>query len=77
MCVLSLQLFPTLIVNIAAISVGLGYGLNSVIVAQLKSHSENLTSSFTHVMDDVATSWIGKIGLCVFFSPLDVITNRQ
>ena len=66
MCVLSLQLFPTLIVNIAAISVGLGYGLNSVIVAQLKSHSENLTSSFTHVMDDGATGWIGKIGLCLF-----------
>lgn len=62
------QLFPTLIVNIAAISVGLGYGLNSVIVAQLKSHSESLTSSFTHVMDDGATGWIGGMfGLGAIF----------
>jgi len=54
------QLFPTLIVNIAAISVGLGYGFNSVVVSQLKHASSiNATSSFDHLMDNGATSWIG------------------
>lgn len=54
------QLFPTLIVNIAAISVGLGYGFNSVVVSQLKhANAINATSSFDHLMDNGATSWIG------------------
>ena len=56
------QLFPTLIVNIAAISVGLGYGFNSVVVSQLKhANAINATSSFDHLMDNGATSWIGEV----------------
>lgn len=62
------QLFPTLIVNIAAISVGLGYGFNSVVVSQLKSNPFNETSSFEHLMDNGATSWIGGMfGLGAIF----------
>lgn len=62
------QLFPTLIVNIAAISVGLGYGFNSVVVSQLKSNPFNATSSFEHLMDNGATSWIGGMfGLGAIF----------
>jgi len=59
------QLFPTLIVNIAAISVGLGYGFNTVITSQLKDNiNVNGTSAFATRMDDDATSWIaGMFGL--------------
>lgn len=47
------QLFPTLVVNIAALSIGLGYGSNSIIVSQLMDNEE----SFTNV-DENAYPWI-------------------
>lgn len=63
------QLFPTLIVNIAAISVGFGYGFNSVIESQLrKDGSDNFAqttatsaSIFDDRFDEAATTWIAGI----------------
>jgi len=62
------QLFPTLIVNIAAISVGLGYGFNSVIASQLRAEATNIDHDmFDNRLDGdggSVTSWIaGSFGL--------------
>jgi len=68
------QLFPTMIVNLAAISVGFGYGFNSVIEPQLKAtvttttatSIDELTPSIFNngFVDDAVTSWIaGMFGL--------------
>ncbi len=60
-----LQLFPTLIVNFAALSAGLSFGYATIAMPQLKpamDHDPN-NPDWTHrpfTLDDESGSWIGK-----------------
>ena len=61
------QLFPTIIVNLAALSSGMGYGFSAIALPQLKEVTRNAFSQsdsarsyyqpFT--IDDDGGSWIG------------------
>jgi hypothetical protein len=62
-----LQLFPTIIVNLAALSSGMGYGFSAIALPQLKEVTKNAFSQsdsarsyyqpFT--VDEDGGSWIG------------------
>ena len=62
--ILLLQLFPTLIVNLAAISSGLSMGYSAIVLPQLKPYMDGGKEWYPHyrpfVIDEDQGSWIGK-----------------
>lgn len=68
------QLFPTIIVNLAALSSGMGYGFSAIALPQLKETTTSFTDSSSRIyyqpftIDDDAGSWIASIfGLGAIF----------
>ena len=63
----SFQLFPTIIVNLAALSSGMGYGFSAIALPQLKdvgnafNQQSDLGRSYYQpfTVDDDGGSWIG------------------
>ena len=63
-----IQLFPTIIVNLAALSSGMGYGFSAIALPQLKefgnalNHGDSASRSYYQpfTVDDEGGSWIGN-----------------
>ena len=59
-----LQLFPTLIVNLAAISSGLSMGYSAIVLPQLKPYMDGGKEWYPHyrpfTIDEEQGSWIGE-----------------
>ena len=78
-----LQLFPTIIVNLAALSSGMGYGFSAIALPQLKEVTKNAFSQsdsariyyqpFT--VDDDGGSWIGMYNAFYCSLILDLLAD--
>ena len=70
------QLFPTIIVNLAALSSGMGYGFSAIALPQLKefgnalNHGDSASRSYYQpfTVDDEGGSWIGNHYFSKFYS---------